>query len=281
MRSRVGRFAHLGLKVVAVAADVVRSPRPGVTVLEYHRVGGGTSLELDLESSVFAAQMKWLVENCLPVSLDAAVDLLERGPAAATSDIADSRRPVVVTFDDGTADFMQHALPALVQHNVPATYYVATKFVDEQVPFPNDGTPLTWGGLAEAISTGLVTVGSHTHSHAVLDKVEVDDARDEVQRSVDLIGEHLGVAADHFAYPKGVFGGDGVHEVLRASMRSAALAGGGANPFGGTDLFRLDRVPVQRSDAMAFFRRKAEGGLALEGAVRQVLNRRRYRTAAN
>ena len=35
-------------------------------------------------------------------------------------------RPIAVTFDDGRADFTEHAVPGLVARDVPATLYVVT-----------------------------------------------------------------------------------------------------------------------------------------------------------
>ena len=48
-RSNVRRAAGWGLKVGAAAVDGVRRPPRGVTVLIYHRVGGGTASEVDLD----------------------------------------------------------------------------------------------------------------------------------------------------------------------------------------------------------------------------------------
>ena len=44
----------------------------------------------------------------------------------------------------------------------------------------------------------------------------------------------------------------------------------------GADLHRLTRTPVQVTDGMRWFRRKAGGGMALEDDARAVLNRGRY-----
>lgn len=266
------RLSHAGVKRAALTYDAIRPPQPGAVVLAYHRVGAGTGLEVDLEASVFADQMAYLAASCEPWSLDHCVDRLEEsdGPAA-----------VVVSFDDGTADFIDFALPALVESNVPATYYIATKFVDEQIDFPNDGKPMTWAALAEAVSTGLVTIGSHTHSHAVMDKLTPDEADEELRISNEMIEDRLGVKVEHFAYPKGVFGGEAVEQRLAKRFRSAALANCTTNVFGNTDPLRLDRAPIQRADGMRYFEAKVRGGLQLEGQLRSKLNAKRYNDLAN
>lgn len=265
--------AHRTVKGLALGFDRVHPPAPGVVVLAYHRIGGGSSLELDIEPEVFAEQMQWLAEHRHIVDLDQAVEALAQPHGPPTT---------AVTFDDGTADFVDHALPALVAAGVPATYYVATDFIESRRSFPDHGTPLSWGALAEAVSTGLVTVGSHTHRHAVMDKVAPAEATVELRTSQALIEDRLGVPAHHFAYPKGVAAvAPPVAAVVAGHFRSAAVADSGVNRYGATDLHRLDRTPVQRSDQPRHFRSKAAGGMGLEGQLRAGLNRRRYRTAAN
>lgn len=272
MANRLRRSGQLLVKSAAAAYDRVRPPGDGVVVLAYHRVGGGSTLELDMEPSRFDEQVAWLAANARPVSLDQGLEDLS-GPGQATS--------VVVTFDDGTADFIDHALPILVEHGIPATYYIATRFIEEQISFPDDGLPMTWQGLADALTTGLVTIGSHTHSHAVMDKVDPGVADDELARSIGLIEDRLGFSPTHFAYPKGVEGGPEVTAIVARHFLSAATASCRTNPHGRTDALHLDRTPIQRGDGMHFFRNKAAGGLRLEGRLRTGINRHRYRQAVN
>jgi peptidoglycan/xylan/chitin deacetylase (PgdA/CDA1 family) len=213
--------------------------------------------------------MEALAASGRAISIDAAVDALA-GPPPGGSD------PVVVTFDDGTADLVEHALPVLERHHVPACWYVATDFVDAGREFPAGGTPLSWAQLRDAAATGLVTVGSHTHTHALLDRLPVAQAEAELDRSIECIGEHVGVAPRHFAYPKALAPPADVEAAVRARFASAALAGTRANPYGRTDVHRLARSPIQVADGMRWFARKAAGGLAFEDTVRRVANRARY-----
>jgi len=240
-------------------------------ILIYHRVGGRSPIKVDLPIDTFSAQMEALAASGSVMALDEAVDALGRG-----EDLTGS---TVITFDDGTSDFVSDALPVLDRFQIPATLYVATKFVDEQIEFPDRGAPTTWADLRDAMGTGLVSIGSHTHSHALLDRLEPSSIADELDRSIDLIGEHLGVDARHFAYPKALAPSAAAEHEVRSRFRSAALAGTRANPVA-TDVFRLWRSPVQTTDTAAFFRRKAAGGMRLEDDLRQLVNRRRYQGAS-
>jgi peptidoglycan/xylan/chitin deacetylase (PgdA/CDA1 family) len=70
----------------------------------------------------FAQILSWLKAwfNVLP--LDEAVDRLSRG--------ALPERAAAITFDDGYADNCTVALPILREHGMPATFFVATGFLD-------------------------------------------------------------------------------------------------------------------------------------------------------
>jgi len=187
--------------------------------------------------------------------------------------------PVVVTFDDGTDDFAELAAPVLARYSVPAVLYVATDFIESGRRFPGNGRPLSWAALADTVSTGNLTVGSHTHTHALLDRVPAREVADELDRSIGLIHDRLGTDPRHFAYPKAVLGSPWAEAAVRARFVSAAVGGGRPNPYGRTDPHRLSRTAVQRADGMRWFARKAAGGMALEETVRQGLNRVRHRRA--
>jgi peptidoglycan/xylan/chitin deacetylase (PgdA/CDA1 family) len=248
-------------------------------VLLYHRVGGGSALEIDLDAARFEEQIAAVAATGRAVPLAGALEALAAvSPASEPSS-------VVVTFDDGTADFVEVALPILVRHRVPATLYVATAFVEDGLPFPSDGRPASWSALRDACSTGLVDIGSHTHTHRLLDRTPPAEAADELDRSIGLIGDRLGRVAHDFAYPKAVPGSPEVVGLVRGRFRSAALAGTRVNPFRtpgglrGTDPHRLARSPIQVSDGMQFFERKLAGGMALEDSFRRAVNRVRYARA--
>lgn len=272
-----------GLKVAvkagAVAADRMRTPPVGVAILIYHRVGAGSGGEMDLTPEAFDSQLQWLNERCDVISLDRAVEMVTH-----ITDREVTGREVVLTFDDGTGDWVDHVLPALERHSTPATFYVATSFItlntDPPIVAPTQGSTdasaLSWTALGELASSHLVTIGSHTHGHKLLDRLDATRVAQELDRSVELLGEHTGSAPQHFAYPKAVLGSMDAEAAVRSRFRSAVIAGTRPNPLG-TDPYRLHRSPIQASDKQRWFQRKAVGGMRAEDDLRRAANRLRYR----
>lgn len=261
-------------KQALALGDRLSKPPPGVTVLIYHRVGGGSDSEVDLEIELFRRHLAHLRDHHTVLPLDAVPELLGSGPTSSDA------RNVVITFDDGTADFCDHVVPALVEFDLPATLYAATRFIDSGEVFPWGAPPASWAGLRDAVSTGLVAIGSHTHTHALLDRAAPNEIGAELDRSIDLIGEHIGTVPAHFAYPKALPGSDVAEHEVRRRFATAALARGRVNEPGTTDLHRLWRTPIQRSDGFDFFVAKAAGGLRLEGELRHLVAKLKYRGAS-
>jgi peptidoglycan/xylan/chitin deacetylase (PgdA/CDA1 family) len=235
-----------------------------VVALIYHRIGRKTASPVDLPREVFIEQLDWLLANGRVFSLDSAAQTLARGTAGTENESA-----VALTFDDGTADWLDVVLPELVSRRLPATFYVSTDFVESGRSFPDEGRPVSWSGLAEMVATGLVTVGSHTHTHRVLADASTSEAVTELDRSIGLIEDRLGVVCRHFAYPKAIAGSAAAEVVVRRRFATASLAGNRVNRPGHADLHRLGRHGLTVADDSKAFLRKVNGGAWLEGWLRE------------
>jgi peptidoglycan/xylan/chitin deacetylase (PgdA/CDA1 family) len=222
-------------------------------MLIYHRVGGGSPDERDLDVRDFEAQLAELVAHDV-VSLDAALDRLENG---------DDSPSVVLTFDDGFRDMYEHAWPRLRDAGLPITLYLATAFMGGSMQWEGstakaDGAALDWQQIEEMASSGLVTVGAHTHNHVRPEHLAVE----ELESCDQAIERHLGTRPRHFTYPWGIPVPQ-VEPELRRRYRSASTGQLGRN-VPGADLARLRRVPVRRTDPIGFFRAKLRGSLVPE-----------------
>lgn len=236
-----------------LAVGAGRVEARGLTVLIYHRVGGGTADERDLGVGAFGRQLDVLRGHRV-VGLDAALNELAGG---------DDSPKVVLTFDDGFADVHETAFPLLVERRLPFTVYLATAYIGGLMHWDGStarapGLALSWGQCSELAASPLCTIGNHTHSHARPEALTSGD----VDRCTQAIEDRLGVTPRHFAYTWGV-PVPAMEPQLRARFRSAVTGRLGRN-HPKTDPLRLRRVPVRGSDPIEFFRAKLTGLLLPE-----------------
>lgn len=96
----------------------------GLSILIFHRVlpAPDPLFPGEVDCQMFDRVVGWLCQwfNVLP--LEKAISHLRQGTLPA--------RPVSITFDDGYADNLLYAAPILVKHQVSATFFIATAFID-------------------------------------------------------------------------------------------------------------------------------------------------------
>ncbi|MGH2791296.1 MAG: polysaccharide deacetylase family protein [Actinomycetota bacterium] len=245
-------------KAAVLPAGLARLRRSGdLVILLYHRVGTGNR-EIDLDASVFERQIAHLAAAERVVTLDRVLQDPEGG--------------VVVTVDDGFRDFHEVVLPLLVTHRVPVLLYLATSLVDRRGADPDR---LTWEHLREAVSTGYVSVGAHTHSHADLSRATEAESRREMTTCKNLIEDELGTACEHFSYPWS-YASPPAERVARELFATAALPWR-TNRSGRIESHQLGRTPVLRSDGTFFFKAKLRGAMDNEAHLYRLLGRGPWR----
>jgi peptidoglycan/xylan/chitin deacetylase (PgdA/CDA1 family) len=98
--------------------------RGRLSILIYHRVLAQADAinTWDVTAAQFDAHMAQLAAHFAPLPLEEAVDRLGRN--------ALPNGAVCVTFDDGYADNFSVALPILQRHRIPATFFIATGYLN-------------------------------------------------------------------------------------------------------------------------------------------------------
>ncbi|GAA2418580.1 polysaccharide deacetylase family protein [Actinomadura vinacea] len=235
---------------------------PTVPVLMYHSIADspprGTA-GLAVTPGAFAEQMALLAdEGFTPVPFSA----LARGGLPA-------RRPIVITFDDGYADFHAAALPVLARHGFAATVFVTTGWLADAGRHAA-GRPLdammAWSQVRECASSG-VEIGAHSHGHPQLDQLPGAALDDELARSRGLLEDRLGAPVTTMAYPYG-YSSARVRRAVRAAGYDSACAvanrlspvpSQAGGPPRGYDALAIPRLTVRASTTLATFARVADG----------------------
>jgi peptidoglycan/xylan/chitin deacetylase (PgdA/CDA1 family) len=165
---------------------------------------------------------------------------------AGAKDAEAAGRCVVLTFDDGYADFAEHALPLLLSYGASATAYVVTGYVGATagwLPFRDERARpiMTWSDL-HTISASGIEVGSHGHRHIELDSVHPQAAKKDVLDSLDSLSTQ-GFSPRSFCYPFGYSNRRVRTIIANANFETACTVGRGlANPA--RDMLRLRRLEI-------------------------------------
>jgi peptidoglycan/xylan/chitin deacetylase (PgdA/CDA1 family) len=131
------------------------------------------------------------------------------------------RRLVGLTFDDGYADFLVHALPVLRRWQCGATLFVLPGRlggVNSWDPLGPRKPLLTADGVRLAAAEG-VEIGSHGLTHIDLTRADDVTLKAEVDHSRALLTELTGAPVDGFCYPYGTVDARAV-----AAVRAAGYA---------------------------------------------------------
>jgi peptidoglycan/xylan/chitin deacetylase (PgdA/CDA1 family) len=188
--------------------------RNGFGILMYHRVAERISGVDTPTSNVTPHRLRRQLAGLLDLGFEA-------WSLSKLAGFHRASRPIphnvfAVTFDDGYENNYTNAWPVLRELNVPATIFIATKYLDSNRPFPFDAwsaaggnrvptdawRPLSTGQCNEMLSTGLIELGAHTHSHERF-LGRSGEFRRDMALCLGELDERFGIVEPTFAYPYG------------------------------------------------------------------------------
>ncbi|AQA02546.1 polysaccharide deacetylase [Mycobacterium sp. MS1601] len=222
-----------------------------VPILMYHAIADAPSAatrRLSVSPRMLAEQLVYLLEHGYTgLTFGEVAESFRHGTPLPT-------RPVVLTFDDGYADFGREAWPILRRHGFPATLFVTTGWVAGNGPcaagIPLDRT-LDWKQLRALAESGL-EVGAHSHSHPQLDQLSDVALQHELWTSRVLLEAHLETPVTTMSYPFGYSTPRVRAAAATTGYEYAAVVGNRcSNPS--SDRFRVPRLTIRRNTSLAAF----------------------------
>jgi peptidoglycan/xylan/chitin deacetylase (PgdA/CDA1 family) len=149
----------------------------------------------------------------------------------------------------GTDRQRTHAFKRLRKYVKTLPHHQALAFVDQIcvglncVYFPRK--VLNWDDLRRLAKEG-VTIGAHTQTHPLMNRISIQAARDEVIGSMKDLQREIGIADPVFAYPDGRYTKEVVQAVKDAGFYLAFTTLRGTNDLDHADHFRMRRNNIGR-----------------------------------
>ncbi|HAL92927.1 MAG TPA: hypothetical protein DCM68_07890 [Verrucomicrobia bacterium] len=271
--------ASLG-RAYAAAGGLRRLHGGRLVVLTFHRVRPGgedpqtrAMRTLDAPVPDLRRLLAWMRERYEPVALR---DWIGRESPPA-------RPAFAVTFDDGWADNYAHAFPVLRELGIPATIFLATRAVEECLPFwwqmpglsdfeiqhlkrhshhwieaqlaghpelrkAHENDFLTWAQIREMGQSGLVDFGPHGHRHDLLDSMTREEALEDIRHCWTLLNQRApGALLPALAWPNGNARGDLDAALEAMGLRAAFGTARGAAATPAESRWNLPRNNVDRN----------------------------------
>ncbi len=222
------------------------------TVIAYHGVGdppaGGDPYRMWTPLAHFRRHMAFLSAHRDVVSL-----------RAVLAGVRTRRPAVAITFDDGYESVLTSAAPILAEHGFPATCFVPTAWLGRRKgwdPLDRDATPLPimCADQLKQIAALGHAVESHGHRHTRLDAMTYDEAREDIERSIEVLTEVNGEAPRLLAYPWGAHA-----EHVRQAAADIRLAAAFSIGQVGIGNFARERVTIRPTDGLTLFAYKTSG----------------------
>ena len=148
--------------------------KPMLPVLMYHGLHAGQHARGRYDSvysvhpDEFARQLDWL--------LDSGHHTVRINPTLAqTTATTGTRRPVLITFDDGDVSNIEVAMPRLLERGMAAEFFITSDFIDQ----PGMLSSRDVRSLADA---GM-GIGAHGKSHRFLEDLDQKDLEAELEHS--------------------------------------------------------------------------------------------------
>lgn len=213
-----------------------------VVVLFYHRIADRHLTPWTMTNDCFQEQIDWIASRFEMISLGEAQQRMRNG---------NNPRPACcITFDDGYAENHDQALPYLMRHQIPVTYFVAVDHIVNDNVFPHDqelglDLPRDCRDSIRVLSQCGVEIGCHTRTHcdfsqSLSDREVSSEVVDATRELEAIIGRPVRYFAVPFGQPKQM--DERVFRLAQSiGLRGVCSAYGGLNHLNANP-FHLQRI---------------------------------------
>ncbi len=180
----------ISLTFLLIGATFANEVKNSATVFMYHKFGvskyPSTSVTIDQLNSHIEELTK---EKYTIKSLNFIIDTI----------INDGDLPentIGISVDDADKSFLEVGWPLFKKNNIPVTLFVTTGTISNNQKYIN------WDQIRKLKEEGVI-IGAHSHTHAHMPDISIEEVRNEIETSNKIFLKELGEIPTLFAFPYG------------------------------------------------------------------------------
>ncbi len=166
-----------------------------IPVLIYHEIREHKD-DYSISPSQFASQMEWLYHNGYRTLFFKEVEDILKSRAF-------NKRYIIITFDDVSLTFMEHAYPLFLEYGFRVTINIIGRKTIE------DRSVISLDECRELIRSNIIEIGCHTfdlHRYTTpLTKLSDTIIKEDIRHFRKYIDRELGIMTDVFSFPFGIY----------------------------------------------------------------------------
>ena len=225
-----------------------------VPILAYHKVSNQFEWGINTVSiRFFQSQMQYLSDNhYYPISLEQYCNGDFQGES--------KYHPIIITFDDADESVYHHAFPILRNYGFTATLFVISGYVGKINSWDANlggisSRHLSWEQIRQLANEGW-EIGSHTVKHRDLLGVSIDEVKNELQFSKEIIEQNVDRPVQFISYPFNRFDRQIILEAQRIGYRGGCAMSLNKIMNGAPRKFIIQRHGVYSIDSLSWFKKK-------------------------
>ncbi|MEK7850026.1 MAG: polysaccharide deacetylase family protein [Candidatus Omnitrophota bacterium] len=165
--------------------------------------------------------------------------------------IKDTRKKVVLTFDDGDISNYHFVLPILKEKGFTATFFVTINEIGKE-------GRMDWTMIYD-LTRNNMDVGSHGLSHSFLTAHNNYTVLNELLMSKQILEKYTRKRIDFLSIPQGFYNKRVLAIAKDVGFKAACVSDIGFNDFQSEDLFLLKRFTMRRNYRIGAFRAIVQG----------------------
>lgn len=171
---------------------------------------------------------------------------------------------IILTFDDGYYNNLQYLLPLLEKHQLKATIFIPTEFIQNDLN-AEEKVYMNFDEM-RSLPPNLVEIALHSHTHKNFSQLTLSEAEADLLKNIETLEQNQISFTKVLAYPYGKFPKEKERKkeffkmLDRIGIVSAMRIGNNIASYPFNKRFEVKRIDIKYGDSLKTFKWKLKFG---------------------